>query len=61
MEDKPDEIKRQWEKCKPFDELGDLVLEVQQLKIKELEELKELSDTGKYTGNISKPPIDFKK
>ena len=53
MEDKSDDIKRQWEKCKSFDELEDLVLEVQQLKIEEL------SDTGKYTGNISKPPVDF--
>ena len=56
MEDKSDDIKRRWKKCKSFDELEELVFEVQQLK---LEELKELSDTGKYTGNISKPSVDF--
>lgn len=59
MEDKSNDIKRQWKKCKSFEELEELVFEVQQLKLKELEELKESSNTGKYTGNISKPPIDF--
>ena len=53
MEDKSDDIKRQWKRCKSFDVLVELVFKEQQRR------LKEISKTGKYTGNTLTPPVDF--
>lgn len=53
MEDTSDDIKRQFEECNFFEELEKLIFKLQQL------EFEELSNTGKYTGNISKLHVDF--
>ena len=53
IEDMTDDIKKQVDKVKSPEDFEELIFKLQQL------EFKKLSSTGKYTGNISKPPIDF--